>query len=101
MKGAVFVSLLLITVAAHARELPLPVPPIPPAEQPAMAAPVPDLTILEEGGASGSYRVTLFSGINHRSDPATGLAYAPGARYQLDNDRRFMLPGVMVHVPLP
>jgi hypothetical protein len=44
----------------------------------------------------------LDTGINHRQAPTPGLGYAPGANYQLDNDRRtFVLPGIMMHVPLP
>ena len=101
MRGVLFTVLLLFAAAANAREPPLPVPPIPPAEAQALAAPVPDLTEFGGDPDPRHYSVTVFTGINHRAEPATGLGYAPGTRYQLDNDRRFMLPGVMLRVPLP
>jgi hypothetical protein len=94
--------LILFTAGANAREPPLPVPPIPPAEPPAVAAPIPDLEALAQYSDMRRSAVTLDVGINHRQAPAQGLGYAPGAHYQLDNDRRWLaLPGVMVHVPLP
>ena len=91
----------LFAVGAYAGEPSLPVPPIPPARPPSIDAPVPNLN------ATVPYQelkspVTLDTGINHRDAPAPGYGYAPGARYQLDNDRRvFVLPGIMMHVPLP
>ena len=101
MRRMAIVAAMLFAAAARAKEPPLPIPPIPPTEPPAIAAPMPNPRTLDDAAAPSRYRVTLFSDINHRADPETGLAYAPGAQYQLDNDRRFMLPGVMVHVPLP
>jgi hypothetical protein len=101
LKAILTVSLLLFAATANAREARLPVPPIPPPEAQAMAAPMPSETTFTLDPGPRHYSVTLFSGLNHRADPGTGLGYAPGTRYQLDNDRRFMLPGVMLRVPLP
>ena len=101
MRGLVLALAVLLAATANAREARLPVPPVPPAEAPALAAPVPDLTVLSQYQDPGRYTVTLYTGINHRADPDTGLGYAPGARYQIDNDRRLTLPGVMVRIPLP
>jgi hypothetical protein len=101
LRAVLLAVLLLFAAAANAREARLPVPPIPPAEARALAAPVPNLTMFSQDQDPRRYSVTLFTGINHRADPATGLGYAPGGHYQLDNDRRFMLPGVMPRVPLP
>ena len=101
MRGLVLALTILFAATANAREANLPVPPIPPAEAQMLAAPVPNLTLFSRDHDPQGSSLTLFTGINHRAAPATGLGYAPGTYYQLDNDRRFMLPGVMLHVPLP
>jgi hypothetical protein len=101
LRTAVLACLLVFAAGANAWAQNLPVPPIPPARPPTTDAPVPNLyaTIPAEPGRS---LVTLDTGINHRPTPTPGLGYAPGASYQLDNDRRtFVLPGIMMHVPLP
>jgi hypothetical protein len=93
---------MLFATAANAGEPPLPVPPIPPAEPPPLVAPVPDLNIFLQDKSERRFTVTLDNAINHRAAPDPGFAFAPGAQYQLDSDRRwFVLPGFMVHVPLP
>jgi hypothetical protein len=101
VRGLVLALALLIAAAAHAAEPGLPVPPIPPAEPPPSAAPVPDLDVVGQSDDAPSSAVTLYTEINHRAAPDAGLGYAPGAHYQLDNGRRFFMPGIMVHVPLP
>jgi hypothetical protein len=102
VRGRGLVLLILFAATAHAREPPLPVPPIPPAEPPPLPAPVPDLNIVLQDRDGPRLTVTLDNEINHRAAPDPGYAFAPGAQYQLDNDRRFfVLPGFMVHVPLP
>jgi hypothetical protein len=102
LKRALLALSVLFAAGANAREPRLPVPPIPPAEAPAMAAPVPDLDAVRQFHDVQQSMVTLDTGINHRAAPASGLGYAPGAHYQLDNDRRWLvLPGLMLHVPLP
>jgi len=99
---SIFLALpLLCAAVAQARELPLPIPPIPPAAGPTLAAPMPTETEFNQYRDPRHYSVTLFPEINHRTDPGAGLGYAPGTHYQLDNDRRFALPGVMLRVPLP
>jgi hypothetical protein len=90
------------TLPAVARPLTPPVPQIPPSVPPPADAPVPNLAIEHPPGADTKPPVTLDLGINHRAAPDPGLTFAPGSRYQLDNDRRWLvLPGVMVRVPLP
>lgn len=101
MRRVILAPPILFVVMANARESGLPMPPMPPKEPPALAAPVPDERLPGQSIDPRHYSVTLGADINHRADPATGLGYGPGGRYQLDNDRRFMLPGVMLHVPLP
>jgi len=103
MKTAIALTLaLLFAAGANAREQALPIPPIPPASPPSVAAPVPDPSLYGRYEPVRPSTVTLDSGINHRATPATGLGYSRGANYQIDNDRRWLvLPGVMVHVPLP
>jgi hypothetical protein len=92
----------LFAAGAHSRELRLPIPPIPPKTPPLMAAPVPDPDFIGPNNEPRNSAVTIDAGINHRAAPSPGLGYAPGARYQIDNDRRmFVLPGLMLHVPLP
>jgi hypothetical protein len=92
----------LLTGAVNAKEPDLPVPPIPPAEPPLAAAPVPDLHLIGQFDDTLRSAVTLDLAINHRAAPSSGLGYSRGANYQIDNDRRFfVLPGVLVHVPLP
>ena len=101
---AVVALAFLVTFAsgANAREPELPVPPIPPASPPTIAAPVPDRDLPGRNEPVRSSAVTLDTDINHRAAPAPGLGYSKGAAYQIDNDRRWLvLPGVMVHVPLP
>ena len=101
MRSVLLAVFLLFAVAANAKEARLPVPPIPPRGAQATAAPVPVLRELAEDPDRRRYSVSLFTGINHRMGPATGLGYAPGTRYQIDNDRGFSLPGIMLRVPLP
>jgi hypothetical protein len=102
MKGLAGVFLVALAPATFAREATLPVPPIPPIERPRQAAPVPDPNIVYPDHDGRRFTVTLDSKINHREAPDPGLAFAPGAHYQLDDDRRaFVLPGLMVHVPVP
>lgn len=102
MKGVVLALCILVAAAANARESRLPVPPVPPAGAPLLAAPVPDLNMIAQNDEPRQSNVTLFLGINHRTAPTQGFGYAAGAHYQIDNDRRwFVLPGVMVRVPLP
>jgi hypothetical protein len=102
MKGLAWVFLVAFAPAAIAREASLPVPPIPPVERPLQAAPMPDPNIVYPDHDVRRFTVTLDSRINHREAPDPGLAFAPGAHYQLDDDRRwFVLPGLMVHVPVP
>jgi hypothetical protein len=102
VKAAVFYYLVFFAVAVNAQEGRLPVPPIPPARPPTIDAPVPDLNTTVPYTELSQSLVTLDSGINHRATPAPGYGYSPGASYQLDNDRRpFVLPGIMMHVPLP
>lgn len=101
MRYLVWVSALLFALPAGARET-LPVPPIPPAHPPLEAAPMPDPNIIRPASDVGPFSVTLDSRINHRAAPDPGVAFGNGAHYSLDADRRwFVLPGVMVHVPLP
>jgi uncharacterized lipoprotein len=91
-----------IPIGAFARPPELPVPPIPPAVPPLADAPVPDPDFRVPYDRSGKLPVTLDPWINHREPPAPGLAFAPGAHYQLDNDRRWLvLPGIMFRVPFP
>lgn len=102
MKALGCVFLIAFAPAALAREPSLPVPPIPPAQPPLQAAPMPDPNIVYPHSDAQRLSVTLESGINHRAAPDPGVAFEPGAHYTLDNDRRwFVLPGVMVHVPVP
>lgn len=91
-----------IGAGANAREVPLPVPPIPPVHTPSMDAPVPDVDHLAPFGETQPSRLTLDSGINHRMAPDPGFGYAPGAHYQIDRDRRMLvLPGVRLRLPFP
>jgi len=102
MKALGCVFLIAFAPAAFARERSLPVPPIPPAERPLQAAPMPDPNIVYPDNDPQRFTVTLDSRINHREAPDPGSAFSPGAHYQLDTDRRwFVLPGLMVHVPVP
>ena len=102
MKGLGCAILIAFASTAFAREPSLPVPPIPPRERPLQAAPVPNPNIVYPDNDVRRFTVTLESRINHREAPDPGFAFAPGAHYQLDNDRRwFVLPGLMVHVPVP
>jgi hypothetical protein len=102
MRLAVGLLFLLLAATAHAREAALPVPPIPPPRPPPMAAPVPDLDMPVPYSEAWRSPVTLYTDINHRASPSVGAGYAPGARYQLDNDRHWItLPGFMVHIPFP
>jgi len=101
LRAAVLAGFVALAAGANVWAQNLPVPPIPPARPPTTDAPVPNLyaTVPNEQGRS---LVTLDTGINHRQAPTPGMGYAPGASYQLDNDRRtFVLPGIMMHVPLP
>jgi hypothetical protein len=101
LRIAVLVLLVLFAGSAGARETGLPVPPIPPAHPPEGVAPVPDLNVRIPDIDAGRSIVTLDTDINHRADPTPGLGFARGAHYQIDNDRRFALPGVMVRLPFP
>jgi hypothetical protein len=102
MKYLSVLCLMTVSVSAQAREPSIPIPPIPPAEPPFQAAPLPNPNIQYPDHDAQRYSVTLDSGINHREAPDPGVAFAPGAHYQLDNDRRpFVLPGIMVHLPVP
>jgi hypothetical protein len=102
MKCLACVFLIAFAASAQGRERSLPVPPIPPAEPPLQAAPMPDPNIVYPDNDVRRFTVTLDSGINHREAPDPGFAFAPGAHYRLDDDRRwFVLPGLMVHVPVP
>jgi hypothetical protein len=102
MKVLAGVFLIAVAPAAVARERSMPIPPIPPPRAPLQAAPMPDPNIVYPDHDARRVTVTLDSRINHRQPPAAGLAFAPGAHYQLDDDRRwFVLPGLMVHVPVP
>jgi hypothetical protein len=102
MRGLEAVLLIAFAAPALAGEIALPIPPIPPAEPPLQAAPVPNPNIVYPDNDARRFRVTVDSEINHREAPDPGYAFAPGAHYQLDNDRRwFVLPGLMVHVPVP
>jgi hypothetical protein len=102
LRSAILGCFVLFAVAANAQSLSLPVPPIPPARPPTIDAPVPNLNTTVPYTELGQALVTLDTSINHRATPAPGYGYSPGASYQLDNDRRaFVLPGIMMHVPLP
>jgi hypothetical protein len=101
MRGTIFAGAVLLTVTANAKEAPLPVPPIPPKQAAWSAAPMPNQTLFSRPLESWRYSVTLDTEINHRTDPEAGLGLGSSTRYQLDNDRRFALPGVMVRIPLP
>jgi hypothetical protein len=101
MKRLVVVFLIAFAASASAAEPPLPVPPIPPAEPPLPAAPMPNPNIVFTDNDGRRFSMTLDSGINHRDAPDPGFAFAPGSHYQLDNDRRLFVPGLMVHVPIP
>ena len=102
MKRLACIFLIAFAPAGSARERPLPIPPIPPAQRLLPAAPMPDPNIIYSDKFVQRYTVTLDSGINHREAPDPGFAFGPGSHYQLDNDRRwFVLPGIMVHVPVP
>ena len=102
MKIAAWLAALLWAASAIAAEAPLPVPPIPPSQPPPMAAPVPDLDAPIPTADGWLSPVTLYTDLNHRASPSIGSGYAPGARYQIDNDRRLLnLPGIMVRFPFP
>jgi hypothetical protein len=102
MRAAVALMGLLWAAPALAGEAPLPVPPIPPLQPPPMAAPVPDLDAPVPTAGGWRSPVTLYTDINHRASPSMGAGYAPGARYQIDNDRRALsLPGIMLRFPFP
>jgi len=92
----------LFVAHAAAREPALPLPPIPPAWAPMMEAPTPDLDARAPPEAARRAIVTLDLSLNHRAAPVVGDGYGPGARYKLDDDRRWlMVPGVMVRIPFP
>jgi hypothetical protein len=115
MKAAPLLAILLCALAAndgfllraaHARalqpEAPLPVPPIPPTQPPPMTAPMPDVDAPVPYAEAWRSPVTLYTGLNHRESPSLGSGFAPGARYQIDNDRRLLnLPGIMLRLPFP
>jgi hypothetical protein len=103
MRGLIFALVVIAAIPAHAREPQLPIPPIPPAHPPNVAAPVPDLNIVAPYNDSRRSMVTLDSDINHRPAPDPGFAFSPGSQYRMDNDDRrlFVLPGITLHVPLP
>jgi hypothetical protein len=102
LKAATLTFVILFAVSANAREPELPIPPIPPARPPTVDAPVPNVDAAIPLIDTQRSLVTLDTDINHRRSPTPGMAFAPGASYQLDNDRRpFMLPGIMMHVPIP
>ena len=102
MKLAVWLLVLTWTAAAFAREQPLPLPPIPPPQPPPMAAPMPDLDAPVPTAEGWRSPVTLYTDINHRASPRMGSGYAPGARYEIDHDRRSLsLPGIMMRFPFP
>jgi hypothetical protein len=102
MRCLACVYLIAIAATAYAKEPPLPVPPIPPAEPPLQAAPMPNPNIVYPDRTARRFTVTLDSDINHRTAPNPGVAFAPGSHYQIDDDRRwFVLPGIIVRVPVP
>jgi hypothetical protein len=102
LKRAILLLSFILATTTFARERPLPIPPVPPSVPPPMDAPVPDLDIQVPSSDPIRSPVTLDPLINHRESPGMGFGYAPGARYQLDNDRRFLvLPGILVRLPLP
>jgi hypothetical protein len=101
VRRAILVLALLFSTAAGATEPDLPVPPIPPTTPPPMDAPMPNFTAPVPPDTEVRSPVTFDPAINHRGAPVTGYGYAPGANYQVDNDRRLFVPGVMLRMPLP
>ena len=104
MRRGLPVLFLLLPMAALARtaEADFPIPPIPPAIPPPIDAPMPNLNAARPIEPQRGAHLSLDPGINHRQAPGPGYGYAPGAHYQVDNDRRFfVLPGVQWHVPFP
>jgi hypothetical protein len=102
MKRMAVVLLFACAAPAYGRDISLPVPPIPPAGQPLPAAPMPNPNIVPPDRDAGRVTVTIDSGINHREAPSPGVAFSPGAHYKIDDDRRwFVLPGIIVSVPVP
>jgi hypothetical protein len=101
MNRAILALALLLPTVAGAREPDLPVPPIPPATPPPMDAPMPNFTARVPPDTVMRSPVTFDPAINHRGAPVTGYGYAPGANYQVDNDRRLFVPGLMLHMPFP
>jgi hypothetical protein len=91
----------LLSIAAGAKEPDLPIPPIPPSTPPPMDAPMPNFTAPVPPDTVLRSPVTFDPAINHRGAPVTGFGYAPGANYQVDNDRHLFVPGVMLHMPFP
>ncbi len=91
MKAAPLLAILLCALAAntgfllraaHARELqpeaPLPVPPIPPSQPPPMTAPMPDVDAPVPYAEAWRSPVTLYTGLNHRELPSSGVRFRAG-----------------------
>ena len=72
------------------------------AEAPAQLAPMPNPDLqVPAGPVNSGVSITLDTTINHRDSPDRGLAFSPGSRYQIQDDKRpFALPGVSFHVPI-
>jgi hypothetical protein len=101
MRAALILLATAWLTGANAREEPLPIPPIPPTQMPPDAAPLPDWNMRNTFDKTERSLITLDTTINHRPAPATGSGFAPGTRYQLDNDRKLTVPGLMLHLPFP
>ena len=79
----------------------LPVPPIPPASEPAgQAAPVPNLSV--QAPAEAQKPTTRVTVEDFRATPFNvNRGFAPGSRYQSTEDRKMVqTPGLSVRVPL-
>jgi hypothetical protein len=102
LKGAILGLFFIVSTAVFARQQMLPIPPIPPEGAPPQDAPIPDFDAPIPFDAAIGSAVIPDLAINHRPAPASGYGYMPGARYQIDNDRRLLnVPGILWRLPLP
>ena len=85
----------------HPAPVPLPLPPLPPAQpQGGEAAPMPDRDVQAPTVALNE-RTTIRPHVFSFSDHSTALGFNPGAQYQAPQERDFWQPlGFNVRVPL-
>jgi hypothetical protein len=102
MRGWPLLLTVLLSAASVHAEQTLPVPPIPPTEQPSQDAPVPDLDVRPPQETARQSPVTLDMDIHHHPGPDSPPVDPDVFRYRTDIYHRLLaIPGIMVHLPFP